>query len=111
MASFSAHFLIPLFPLTLFFIFLYKWQSCTNPHAKKRLPPSPRKLPVIGNLHQVGSSPHRSLHSLSRKHGPFMLLRFGRVPVLVVSSADAAREIMKNQDAIFSNRPKLNNCE
>ncbi|KAL8038176.1 hypothetical protein ABFX02_11G087400 [Erythranthe guttata] len=106
MASFS-HFLIPIFPLALFLIFLYKWQSCNNHHAKKRLPPSPKKLPVIGNLHQVGPSPHRSLQSLSTKHGPLMLLRFGRVPVLVVSSADAAREIMKNQDTIFSNRPKL----
>ncbi|EYU25652.1 hypothetical protein ABFS82_11G110600 [Erythranthe guttata] len=106
MASF-AHFLIPLFPLVMFFIFLYKWQSSNNNHAQKRVPPSPRKLPVIGNLHQIGLSLHKSLHSLSTKHGPLMLLRFGRVPVLVVSSADAAREILKNQDSIFSNRPKL----
>ncbi|KAL7094226.1 hypothetical protein ACP275_11G089100 [Erythranthe tilingii] len=106
MASF-AHFLISLFPLVMFFIFLYKWQSCNNNHAQKRVPPSSTKLPVIGNLHQIGLSLHKSLHSLSTKHGPLMLLRFGRVPVLVVSSADAAREILKNQDSIFSNRPKL----
>lgn len=31
---------------------------------------------------------------------------FRQVPVLVASSGDAAREIMKNQDLIFSNRPK-----
>lgn len=36
-----------------------------------------------------------------------MLLHFGRVPVVVASSAEAAREIMKKQDLIFSNRPKL----
>uniref|UniRef100_A0A2N9IWA3 Cytochrome P450 n=1 Tax=Fagus sylvatica TaxID=28930 RepID=A0A2N9IWA3_FAGSY len=35
-----------------------------------------------------------------------MLLHFGSVPTLVVSSADAAREIMKTQDLIFANRPK-----
>nr|POE97313.1 cytochrome p450 71a24 [Quercus suber] len=35
-----------------------------------------------------------------------MLLHFGSVPVLVVSSADAAEEIMKTQDLKFANRPK-----
>ncbi|XP_057487215.1 cytochrome P450 736A117-like [Actinidia eriantha] len=35
-----------------------------------------------------------------------MLLRFGSKPVLVVSSADAAREIMKTQDLVFVNRPR-----
>ncbi|KAG2678720.1 hypothetical protein I3760_11G016000 [Carya illinoinensis] len=35
-----------------------------------------------------------------------MLLHFGSVPTLVVSSADAAREIMKTHGHIFANRPK-----
>lgn len=36
-----------------------------------------------------------------------MLLHFGSVPVLVVSSAEAAREIMKTHDGTFTNRPKM----
>jgi cytochrome P450 len=36
-----------------------------------------------------------------------MLLHFGSQPVLVVSSAFAAREIMKIHDLVFSSRPKL----
>ncbi|KAJ6386918.1 hypothetical protein OIU78_016783 [Salix suchowensis] len=36
-----------------------------------------------------------------------MMLHFGSKPALMVSSADAAQEIMKTHDLIFSNRPKL----
>ncbi|PIN22049.1 Cytochrome P450 CYP2 subfamily [Handroanthus impetiginosus] len=95
--------ILPLFSVIFFIIFLHKWRST----PQKNLPPSPKKLPIIGNLHQLGQYPHRSLYSLSKYYGPLLLLHFGRVPILVVSSADAAREIMKNQDLIFSNRPKL----
>ncbi|XP_057952197.1 cytochrome P450 736A117-like [Malania oleifera] len=88
-------------------LFLLKCFSTPSTTRCKKLPPSPPKLPVFGNLHQLGLQPHRSLRSLAQRHGPFMLLHFGCVPVLVASSADAAREIMKTHDLIFSNRPKL----
>ncbi|KAJ3696974.1 hypothetical protein LUZ61_000679 [Rhynchospora tenuis] len=67
--------------------------------------PCPRKLPIIGNLHQLGAHPHHSLHKLSLKHGPLMLLQLGSVPTLVISTADALREVLKTND--FSNRPSL----
>lgn len=58
---------------------------------KYNLPPSPPKLPIIGNLHQLGTLPHRSFQSLSHKYGPLMMLKLGQTPTLVVSSADVAR--------------------
>ncbi|CAA7020914.1 unnamed protein product [Microthlaspi erraticum] len=73
--------------------------------SKANLPPSPWRLPVIGNLHQLSLYPHRSLRSLSRRHGPLMLLHFGSVPVLIVSSAEVAHEVMKTHDLKFANRP------
>ncbi|KAL3628918.1 hypothetical protein CASFOL_027964 [Castilleja foliolosa] len=107
MAPLDQQLIIPFISFILFIILLHKWCSGTLFPARKNLPPSPRKLPIIGNLHQLGTSPHRSLQSLSKRYGHLILLHFGRVPVLVASSAEAAREIMKNQDVIFSNRPKL----
>ncbi|KAK9088009.1 hypothetical protein Syun_030403 [Stephania yunnanensis] len=74
---------------------------------KTSLPPSPPKFPFIGNLHQLGDLLHHSFRDLSQKYGPIMLLHLGQAPVLVISSAEMAREIMKNQDSVFTNRPAL----
>ncbi|KAH7663721.1 Premnaspirodiene oxygenase protein [Dioscorea alata] len=71
-----------------------------------RLPPSPWKLPLIGNLHQFGS--HQILHKLSKKYGPLMFLKLGQVPTLLVSSSQMAKEVMKTHDHIFASRPVLN---
>ncbi|PUZ41010.1 hypothetical protein GQ55_9G468900 [Panicum hallii var. hallii] len=74
---------------------------------KYNLPPGPRPWPVIGNLHLIGSLPHRSLHEISARHGPLMSLRFGSVPVVVASSVDAARFVLKTHDAAFIDRPRM----
>nr|XP_011462021.1 PREDICTED: cytochrome P450 71A6-like [Fragaria vesca subsp. vesca] len=92
-------------PLLLFTIFLIKWFSAANAH--NHLPPSPPRLPILGNLHQLGTRPHRSLQKLAQHHGELMMLHFGSRPVIIVSSADAAREIMKTNDLIFCTKPKL----
>ncbi|KAL8111567.1 hypothetical protein AgCh_019325 [Apium graveolens] len=78
-----------------------------NKHERSKRPPGPKQLPVIGNLHQLSRSPHRSLLHLSRKHGSLMFLQLGSVPTLVVSSAAMAKEILKTRDLVFSSRPVL----
>ncbi|KAM0911058.1 hypothetical protein ACQ4PT_013719 [Festuca glaucescens] len=70
-----------------------------------KLPPGPVRLPVLGNLHQLGPLPHRSLRELAQRHGPVMLLRLGATRMLVVSSASAAREVLQTHDADCCSRP------
>ncbi|KAE8124347.1 hypothetical protein FH972_019245 [Carpinus fangiana] len=94
----------PLLSLVFVIPFLYVFKRSRS--VKPNLPPSPPKLPIIGNLHQLGTLPHRSLQALSNKYGPLMFLYIGSAPTLVVSSAEMAREMMKTHDIIFSNRPQ-----
>ncbi|XP_010515146.1 PREDICTED: cytochrome P450 71A26-like [Camelina sativa] len=77
-----------------------------NTRKKSNTPTSPPGLPLIGNLHQLGCHAHRSLCSLSHRYGPLMLVHFGRIPVLVVSSAEMARDVLKTHDRVFASRPR-----
>ncbi|CAJ1952708.1 unnamed protein product [Sphenostylis stenocarpa] len=99
-AIITFHFLLRNF-LALFFNWNYDSCSATTPPS----PPSLPKLPVIGNLHQLGTLTHQTLQSFAQTYGPLMLLHFGKVPVLVVSNTEAAREVLKTQDHVFCNRP------
>lgn len=95
-----------LFSLLLLLSFLYLLKL-TRGTGKLNLPPSPPKLPIIGNLHQLGPRLHRSLHALSEKYGPIVLLHLGNSPLLVVSSSEIAREIMNSHDTVFLCRPRI----
>ncbi|TQD82716.1 hypothetical protein C1H46_031751 [Malus baccata] len=100
-------FLLPLLLLSAFILFSFTRSSSTGDEKRKlKLPPSPPRLPLIGNLHQLGTFPHLSLHALSKKYGDLMLVHLGKVPTLIVSSAEMATEVMKTQDIAFCSRPK-----
>ncbi|XP_057449565.1 cytochrome P450 81E8-like [Lotus japonicus] len=87
-----------------FFIFLITAKFLLSRRRFKNLPPGPRPLPLIGNLHQLKPPVHHFFHALSQKYGPIFSFRFGSLPVVVVSSASAAEECFTKNDIIFANR-------
>ncbi|XP_010430757.2 PREDICTED: cytochrome P450 71B3-like [Camelina sativa] len=92
-----------LLPALFLLIFIKKIK-----YSKQNLPPSPPKLPIIGNLHQLRGLFHRCLHDLSTKHGPVIYLRLGFVQMVVISSSEGAEEALKTHDLECCNRPLTN---
>lgn len=75
--------------------------------SKKQHPPGPPGLPLIGNMHQLDALVHQSLWQMSKKYGPVIRLKLGSVSLVVVSSAETARQILKVHDIETCSRPKL----
>ncbi|KAG5628966.1 hypothetical protein H5410_000683 [Solanum commersonii] len=85
---------------------LIKWKNSNR--KSKRLPPGPWKLPLIGSMfHLLGGLPHQVLRDLAKKYGPIMHLQLGEVSLVVVTSPDMAKQVLKTHDLAFASRPKL----
>eukprot|EP00794_Sanderia_malayensis_P009725 gene9725-10716_t len=73
----------------------------------KGLPPGPIPLPIIGNLHLLGTSPHVAMKNLSRKYGDIYRIYFGPQLAIVVTHVDIALEGLVQKTTEFAGRPKL----
>ncbi|CAN1352200.1 Desmethyl-deoxy-podophyllotoxin synthase [Linum perenne] len=80
----------------------------TSAQSNKYLPPAPRKLPYIGHIHHfitTAQPPHRRLRQLAEKHGDVIQMDLGEIPHVIVSSAEAAKQVMRTHDISFAQRP------
>ena len=89
--------LVPIFWRILSFYWSY-FATCD-------LPPGPFPLPLLGNLHLIGSNAHVTLKKFAVKHGDLMTVYFGGERAVVVSSSEMAREVLVRQSYIFGGRP------
>ncbi|KAK8703392.1 hypothetical protein V6N13_021708 [Hibiscus sabdariffa] len=85
------------------FCFAWWWAkklTKTNPP----LPPGPRGLPLLGSLPFLKPELHSYFRELSETYGPIFKLQLGKRTCIVINSPPIAKEVLKDQDAIFANR-------
>ncbi|CAM6102566.1 unnamed protein product [Calypogeia fissa] len=74
------------------------------PKKSMKLPPGPPNYPIFGAMFSMGTELHRVFSSLSDKYGPIMYFKLGVLPVVVISSAEIAEELLKQRDVEFASR-------
>ncbi|XP_021858319.1 cytochrome P450 81Q32 [Spinacia oleracea] len=91
--------------ISLMFISLIVYKLLLSNTNKKRLPPSPPSLPIIGHLHMLKQPLHECFHNIATKYGEIILLKFGVRNVLLISSPNAVQECLVKNDTVFADRP------
>ncbi|GER28009.1 cytochrome P450 family protein [Striga asiatica] len=91
-------------PLTAALAALYTLYLLLSKKPAGRPLPGPRGLPLVGNLLSLDPDLHTYFAGLARAHGPIFSLRLGFKTAVVVTSPSAAREMLRDHDAVFANR-------
>lgn len=99
--------LIPLLSFLLFLLIFLKSQPISKSAQSYSRIPGPKKLPFIGNLHQMLATPnlHHLFRDLGAKYGPLMHLQLGELHFLIVSSLEISKQLLTTHDINFANRP------
>ncbi|XP_063298158.1 cytochrome P450 2K6-like [Pelobates fuscus] len=72
----------------------------------KNLPPGPRALPLIGNLHMINlMRPSQALMELSKQYGPIFRIQMGSVKMVVLSGYETVKSALVDNADDFAERP------
>ncbi|KAJ5273362.1 hypothetical protein N7478_008487 [Penicillium angulare] len=72
------------------------------------LPPGPKPLPIIGNVHQAPSGRGwLTYREWSKEYGPIIYLNMLGQPVILLSTSEVAHDLLSKRGAIMSDRPHL----
>lgn len=92
----------------LWFISTILMRSIFTKSPSLKLPPGPPiSLPLIGHVPYLRSLLHQALYKLSTRYGPLIHVMIGSKHVIVASSAEMAKQILKTYEESFCNRPVM----
>lgn len=72
------------------------------------LPPGPKPLPLIGNVHQAPKShAWRTYYQWSKEYGSVVHVNMLGQSVVILSTGQVAHDLLAKRGAAFSDRPRL----
>ncbi|KAF7911779.1 uncharacterized protein EAE98_011894 [Botrytis deweyae] len=72
------------------------------------LPPGPKPLPIIGNAHQAPKTHGwRTYCEWSKQYGPIVYVNILGQSIIILSTNEAARDVLAERGAVCSDRPRL----
>nr|QNS29993.1 cytochrome P450 [Nothapodytes nimmoniana] len=90
--------------ITVLAILWLSWAFKKLKDGRSALPPGPRGLPVVGYLPFLRPDLDQLFLELAQVHGPTFKLWVGHQLWVVLSSPSVFKQILRDQDMIFSNR-------
>ncbi|KAJ7319135.1 putative monooxygenase [Mycena albidolilacea] len=76
--------------------------------TRKRLPPGPRRLPIIGSAYHIPKTQQwLTFSKWARAYGSIVYLDVVGQPFIVLNSAKVAKELLDQRSNIYSDRPTL----
>ncbi|XP_069602795.1 cytochrome P450 2A13-like isoform X2 [Ranitomeya imitator] len=75
---------------------------------RKKMPPGPTPLPLLGNILQLNMKElHMSLKKLGKVYGDIFTVHLGPKPVVVLHGYDVMKEALVDRADVFTNRAKI----
>ncbi|XP_070789212.1 cytochrome P450 2K6-like isoform X4 [Pituophis catenifer annectens] len=97
--------ILTLFLFIFAIMFLLKKNSSRN-NSSHNLPPGPRTIPILGNLHMMDlKRPYGTLIEWSKEYGPFFRIKLGLQEMVVLTGYETVKEALVNQAEAFAERP------
>ncbi|KAK7472778.1 hypothetical protein VKT23_000886 [Stygiomarasmius scandens] len=76
--------------------------------SRLRLPPGPRPLPVIGNVHQIPTvSPEEGFTRWREDYGSVVHASIFGSSLIILNTMDAVQDLLEKKSAIYSDRPRF----
>ncbi|KAL5498334.1 hypothetical protein ACEPAH_2476 [Sanghuangporus vaninii] len=76
--------------------------------SSRKLPPSPPSDPIIGNARVMPLEyAYKTFGAWMKKYGDLIYVSVLGRPMIIVNSAQAARDLMEKKGAIYSSRPRM----